>query len=615
VQLNELRLRAVRARMAGLVFGAEVPELLGQIRLRPHQRDAVSRVTRALGRHGGCLLAEDVGRGKTFIALAVARRWKRPLLVVPASLRRTWRQAMERAGVSCALVTHESLSRGTMPLVRPDGIIVDESHRLRSPGARRHAALAAVAARIPVVLLSATPLQNGSRDLAAQLAIFLGTAAFLMDDAGLARHVVRGVAHDDASLPLAASPRWLHPAYDDGAVLRQILALPRPARAMDAGDAGALRTVGLVRAWASSRAALVAAIRRRQRVATALEQCATSGVAPSRRDLRAWQAVGTDIQLALAPMLVARSASAPADEVLAAVAREGRSLEELSFTLARTTDPDAARAATLRVLRSDHAGARVLAFSEFASTVRAYFALLRADPGVGMLTATEARIASGRVPRDALLDRFAPMAQGASPHPLRERVTLLLATDLLSEGVNLQDASVVVHLDLPWNPARLAQRLGRVRRPGGSTVVHSYLMAPPAPSEMLLRVEQRLRAKLARAEHTVGRVPAVLPTLSVPRAGSSCGDKPVAFPTSEGASAETLGVVMQQVASWRRKLVHRRASVGQGPIAAAVEGEDAGRAGRRASRGTSRLVATGHRSVRGASCRAVGRGRSPVSPG
>ena len=45
-------------------------------------------------------------------------------------------------------------------------------------------------------------------------------------------------------------------------------------------------------------------------------------------------------------------------------------------------------------------------------------------------------------------------------------VDLLIATDLLSEGLNLQDASVVVHLDLPWTAARLTQRIGRVWRVG-----------------------------------------------------------------------------------------------------------------------------------------------------
>ena len=85
VSLSEQRLQEARARIADVVLASAAPEQLGRIALRPHQRLAVVRVTRALERHGGCLLADDVGRGKTYVALTVARTWERPLVVVPAS--------------------------------------------------------------------------------------------------------------------------------------------------------------------------------------------------------------------------------------------------------------------------------------------------------------------------------------------------------------------------------------------------------------------------------------------------------------------------------------------------------------------------------------------------
>ena len=576
VSLGDLRLRAVRARIAEASSAAAAPAALGEIRLRPHQRQAVAWVTRAIARNGGCLLADDVGRGKTYVALAVARQWHRPLVVVPASLRTTWRRAMERARVPCAMVTHEALSRGSLPTFQPDGVIVDESHRFRSPGAKRHDALARVAAHASLLLLSATPLQNGTRDLAAQLALFLGSSAFRSDGEALARHVIRGSGADDA-MPAVAAPRWLHCDCDDGAVLRAILALPPPARPFDAGDAGALRTIGLVRAWASSRAALVSALRRRARVLTALEQCAASGLAPSTRDLRAWHGVDGDVQLALAPLLVSRADGEGGAALAAAVAAERMGLDRLAQVLRGAPDPDEARVAALRLLRTAHPGARILAFSEFASSVRALFALLRADPGVGMLTATDARIASGRLARDALLDRFAPVGQRARDPAVRERVTLLLTTDLLSEGVNLQDASVVVHLDLPWNPARLAQRLGRVRRPGGAAVVHGYLMAPPATTELMLRVDARLRAKLARAERAIGRALEVLPGLPVSPTDLGAMHAALGVPAAtEVASAEVLGAAADEVAGWRRECDRVRRGRECGPLVAAVDCAEAG---------------------------------------
>jgi hypothetical protein len=89
---------------------------------------------------------------------------------------------------------------------------------------------------------------------------------------------------------------------------------------------------------------------------------------------------------------------------------------------------------------------------------------------------------------------------------------MLCTTDVLSEGLDLQRASVIIHLDLPWNPARLEQRVGRVRRLGSShPCVSVYVLAPPAAAERLLQVEQRLRDKMGVAGRVIGPVGRMLP--------------------------------------------------------------------------------------------------------
>jgi superfamily II DNA or RNA helicase len=541
------RLRDARARIAGTCSATSVAAELGEITLRDDQRRTAGRVAAAIVRDGGCLLADDVGRGKTFVALAIARGWRRPLVLVPAALRSTWEDAMHRARVECAIASHESLSRGRFPGLEPDGIVVDESHRFRAPTTRRYELLTRITAHAPLLLLSATPLQNSTRDLAAQLALFLGARAWSLDAQELARCVIRGSGMSDDTLPVVSPPRWASCNVDDGAVLRAILALPPPPRPLDGGDGGVLRTIGLVRAWASSRAALEAMVRRRERAATAIEQSAAVGLLPTRRELQAWHDVGAGVQLGFASLLVDAAVERVAVGALTrAVMIEREALDDLRRLLRDRPDPDLGRVATLRHIRAAHPHERVLVFSELASTVRALYALMRADAGVGMLTANDARIASGRLPRAALLARFAPAAQRSRDPVERERVTLLLTTDLLSEGVNLQDASVVVHLDLPWNPARLAQRVGRVRRPGGAAVIHSYMLAPPANAELLLDVERRLRRKLASAERTIGRSLEVVPVLSAPERSA------IACSTNDHAvSASTYGDLADRVARWR----------------------------------------------------------------
>lgn len=586
VWLTDARLRVARSRIASVVAGALPPAELGEICLRQEQRLAVARIADSLDRHGGALLADDVGRGKTFVALAVARRWSRPLVVAPASLRDTWQQAMRRAGVPCALVSHESLSRRIPPSVEPDGIIVDESHRFRSTTARRHHALAALAARVPVLLMSATPLQNCPRDLSAQLAIFLGNRALALDAEALARFVIRTPVLGASSLPAIAPPRWMRLEADDSAILRAIAELPAPPPAIDAGDAGVLRIITLVRAWASSRAALRRMVGRRLAAAIAMEQSVSDGVWPTRRELRSWYGGEHATQLGFASFLAEASVQGETrDELLRMAVAEREGLERIGREMARSPDPDVCRVAALRTLRDLLGGARMLAFSELASTVSAYWRALQGDPAVGMLTSHEARIASGRLSRAQLLARFAPRAQGASPPHRREDVTLLLATDLLSEGVNLQDGSVVVHLDLPWNPARLAQRVGRLRRPDGATEVRTYLMPPPASAEMLLGVESRLRRKLADAERTIGRGIPVMPALE-PRSPSPLDA--VSGVRATVASAEALGAMYARVSGWRAE--HERD--GRPPASPVVAAAIASRSGWLAALRGGRLLAS-----------------------
>jgi hypothetical protein len=543
------RLKAALAAIARAALDALPPALLGIVELRDDQRRIVARAQRALDRHGGCLIAEAVGRGKTYVALALARRWEHPLVVVPASLRTTWSVASRRAGVSCAIISHESLSRGSRPSAPFDGIVVDESHHFRTPTTQRYSALADLAARAPIVMLSATPLQNRTRDLAAQIALYLGERAFALDASDLARFVIRSDDSDAlADMPVVSPPEWVELDADDGPVLRAILALAPPAKPLDGGDAGALRTISLVRAWASSRAALEATLRSRRRLAAAVEQGIEAGRAPTRREARAWHAAEGVVQLGFASLLMDGTPSASALMALRlAIERERDTLGDLARVLSATPNPDVARLEALRSIRVEHPGTSIIAFSEFASTITSFYSAMRADAGVGMLTAREARIASGRLTRDDLLALFAPVAQHARPVAAHQSVTLLLATDLLSEGVNLQDASIVVHLDLPWNPARLAQRVGRLRRPGGAREIQSYLLAPPARAGMLLDADARLRRKLEAAERVIGRGIGVLPALA--RASASSLALSTMLPVD--ASATEDGALVAQLERWR----------------------------------------------------------------
>ncbi|NWF75119.1 MAG: hypothetical protein HXY53_00855 [Nitrospirae bacterium] len=86
-----------------------------------------------------------------------------------------------------------------------------------------------------------------------------------------------------------------------------------------------------------------------------------------------------------------------------------------------------------------------------------------------------------------------------------EEIHILLSTDVLSEGQNLQDADTVINYDLPWNPVRLIQRIGRIDRlKSKHDFVHIYNFFPEDALESLLKLMERLYKKLDAINRSVG---------------------------------------------------------------------------------------------------------------
>ena len=112
----------------------------------------------------------------------------------------------------------------------------------------------------------------------------------------------------------------------------------------------------------------------------------------------------------------------------------------------------------------DLADRKVLVFTEFADTAR-YVALHLKDAGIDGVEQIDG---GSTVNRADIIRRFAPYYNASSSTELASNgdreIRVLVSTDVLSEGLNLQDASRLVNYDIHWNPVRLMQRIGRVDR-------------------------------------------------------------------------------------------------------------------------------------------------------
>lgn len=154
-----------------------------------------------------------------------------------------------------------------------------------------------------------------------------------------------------------------------------------------------------------------------------------------------------------------------------------------------------------------HSGEKVLIFSEYVDTADYVAAALR-DAGVDRVG-----LASGNTDNPAgIARRFSPESnklpgenEEATADVTRgDPIDVLVATDVLSEGQNLQDAHIVVNYDLPWAIIRIIQRAGRVDRVGQkSETVNIYLITHDKV-EQQIRLRQRIRARLGAAAQAFG---------------------------------------------------------------------------------------------------------------
>jgi superfamily II DNA or RNA helicase len=476
--------------------------------LLPHQRAAARRLAASLRVFGGALLADAVGLGKSFVALALAGRHRATTLVIPAALRAQWRELAATHGSTPRIVTHEALSRGAR--VPPgDLLVVDEAHRFKDPRTRRYDVLARQVGRARLLLLTATPVVNRAADLTALLRLFLSDHALApfgvpsLERAGAAGDA-DALALAVAPLVVARSPDSARPAMPiphlrparvirappvEPASLRRIVRAIRALRFVSFGpDAAALLRRHLLGRLASSPEAARETVRRHRRYLERAREAARRGERLGRSAARRLFGADDYGQLDLLAGQGTTGSSAPR-----AIEREMDRLAMVEALLdGVTTCPKLEACLTLLRRRR---GRKTIVFTAARATARALATAL-AWRRVAVVAGRRAEIASGAVPVAHAFQLFAPLAQGHAPPGPVLRLDTLIATDVAALGLNLQDADGVAHYDLPWTPLALEQRVGRARRLGSThRRVRVWWFAPPALLERRLGISALIAAK------------------------------------------------------------------------------------------------------------------------
>lgn len=151
------------------------------------------------------------------------------------------------------------------------------------------------------------------------------------------------------------------------------------------------------------------------------------------------------------------------------------------------------------LLNDKHKEDKVVVFTQYSDTANYVYHQLK-KRGFKYIE----KVTGGTQNPTAIVDRFSPISNKADVS-IENELRVLIATDVLSEGQNLQDAHVIVNYDLPWAIIRLIQRAGRVDRiDQSSEQIYCYSFFPADKVENIIRLRTRLNDRINENAGIVG---------------------------------------------------------------------------------------------------------------
>jgi len=564
------------------------------VELAAFQNEAFQKAQRILRRYHGVMIADSVGLGKTYVGKKLLELFayyqrQRAVIVCPAQLRPMWQRQIDESRIAATIIGMEELGQRDFPVARysdAEFVLVDESHNFRNPQAQRYGNLSRILASGEpkrVVLLTATPINNGLWDLYHQIALWTRGNDGYFREAGirslrgyfkeaegaggtggalfnlLEEVVIRRTRHfieehygevtlNDQPLrfPHRAPLRTIRynladtysglferitttieelelPAYNPERYIRTP-ATGDKLQALTNGNIVGLLKTNLLKRFESSVVAFRRSVHRlrdyQARFWEYLQQGKLLHSGAHRRILRLEEDDdGTGLDELLQNLEITEPERYRLDEIAHHVQHD---LNLLDAIIAQIDPLTAAADNKLQAFKHELRnldGQKVIVFSYYKDTIRFLYEQLRADPEIHNRSMA---MLSSDVPsheRQRVIERFAPRSSKARELVgSADEIDLLIATDVLSEGQNLQDAGYLINYDLHWNPTRMIQRNGRIDRLGSPheeiTIANIF---PDAELETLLKLVQRIQAKLSAINETIGLDASVLGELVTPR--------------------------------------------------------------------------------------------------
>ena len=577
--------------------------------LASFQHEGFERAVKLIEKHRGCIVADAVGLGKTFIGLRVLdyylSKLRRPryvpkaLIICPAQLRDlVWLKKLDEFGIKANIVSQEEIGRKDfdMSLYRyHDLVVVDESHNFRNSGTNRYKNLQKLLGSGKrdkrVLLLTATPINNSIFDLYHQISLltrsqdtyyrsegisnlsthFKALAKGIIESTDLLMETTVRRSRQDVirrqeageeikingvliKFPKRKLEQFTYNFEDSFAGLYanlaeqidqlhlapyNIKAFKRTKQKADEDEIKrndalvALQKALYLKRLESSLIAFKNSIQNQRNFQEYFSKALESGKLLDSKNFRKFilgylseEDSNFDISEMAELLNPIETKDYQFSQLQSTIKQDIDTLNDIIKTLNKIeenvntgSDYDQKLIAFKELFKENLKDQKVLVFFYYKDTANYVYQELSKDkewlkamgnPNIDLITGD-----TPTAQRKDKVKRFAPKANAEQIQEEGESVTnpiqILLSTDVLSEGQNLQDAGILINYSLHWNPVRMIQRAGRIDRLGSEYEnLTIYNCFPEEGLETLLRLVERLQIRIATIDREVGLDASVL---------------------------------------------------------------------------------------------------------
>lgn len=577
------------------------------LELASFQQEGFERAVRLIEKHQGCMIADAVGLGKTFIGLRLLEYYliklrkpgfvPRALVICPAQLRDlVWHKKLDEFGIKADIVSHEEISRENFDISkynRHDIVVVDESHNFRNSATNRYRNLLKLAnsgkRSKRIALLTATPINTSIYDLYHQILLLTRGSEIYYREWGISnlKTYFKALSKGGIEITELLMQTMVRRSRQDvirrqaaGEEIRingKLIKFPKRqlesfTYSFESNFAGLYANIGnQIDNLTLSPYNLKLFKKKKQRddeyeikrsdALVALQKSLylkrfESSLIAFKRSItnqRDFQSKFYEILTQKGKLLDSKNFR----NLLLVIEDEDEnttvndiieSLQEIDITsydinqlehqikvdiailnniidvlnkiensAPLNIDYDQKLIAFKELLKNQLSGQKILVFSYFKDTANYVYKELQKDTAWLSAMAVDGRkplirILTGDSPgklREETVKHFSPKANAQDTEELatllENQIDILICTDVLSEGQNLQDAGVLVNYDLHWNPVRMIQRAGRIDRLGTDyEELFIYNCFPEQGLEDLLNLVGRLQERIANIDREVG---------------------------------------------------------------------------------------------------------------